>query len=77
MELNKQNIWSQLSRINNENPDASTDNFKISLAGLNSVLDVYAKGKGVKKDKYLTNLVELRKKGELETWLKEQMAEPK
>jgi len=60
-----------------ENPDASTDNFKISLAGLNSVLDVYEKGKGIKKDKYLTNLVELRKKGELETWLKKEMAEPK
>ena len=58
-----------------ENPDAATDNFKVSLAGLNSVLDVFEKGKGVKKDKFVANLVEMRKKGELETWLKEHMTE--
>ena len=60
-----------------ENQDAASDNFKVSMAGLNSVLDVYEKRKGVKKDKYVANLVELRKKGELDAWLKEQLEEGK
>jgi len=56
-----------------QNPAQSGDKFEIAKAALATVLNVYEKGKGVKKDKDLDHLLDLRKKGELDTWLKEKL----
>lgn len=52
----------------------SDDEVKGSIAGLRSVIKVYKKGNGIKKDESVEKLVKLEEKGELEKWVKDQFA---
>ncbi len=53
---------------------SAPENFSCHLAGLRSVLTVYQKGRGVKKDKRVEKLVALAKQeGKLEDWLKQRL----
>jgi hypothetical protein len=49
--------------------DYSKNDYAGSLAGINSVLKVYETGL-LKKDKKIEELIEMKKNGELESWLK-------
>lgn len=52
----------------------SDDEEKGSIAGLHSAIKVYKKGNGIKKDEAMEKLVKLEAKGELEKWVKGQLA---
>ncbi|MBO9202118.1 MULTISPECIES: hypothetical protein [Niastella] len=62
--------WTKYQLENNY----SRDELQGNLAGLRCVIRIYRKGVGVRKDKVMETLVELEDKGELESWLKEQLA---
>lgn len=52
----------------------SDDKIKGNLAGLQSVITFYKNGNGLQKDKELDKLVDIDSKGELESWVKKQLA---
>ncbi|MCS3802169.1 hypothetical protein [Niastella sp. OAS944] len=52
----------------------SKDEVKGSIAGVRSVIKVYKKGNGIKKDESVEKLVKLEAKGELEKWVQDQLA---
>jgi len=56
-----------------ENPEYKDDEVKCNLAGLRSVIKVYKKRNGMKKDRNVEKLIKLEKKGELEEWVKQQL----
>ena len=56
-----------------ENPDYKDDEVKCNLAGLRSVIKVYEKGNGMKKDRNVEKLIKLEKKGKLEEWVKQHL----
>ncbi len=51
----------------------SKDVIKGNLAGLKSVIQIYKKGNGLKKDKEIDKLIVLDDKGQLESWVKNQL----
>ncbi len=58
-----------------ENPQYKSDDVKGNLAGLQSVIKVYKKGKGIiKRDKDIDRLIKLDDAGTLEAWVKEHPA---
>lgn len=52
----------------------SKDEVQGSIAGVRSAIKVYKKGVGLKKDAAMDKLVQLENKGELEKWVKDQLA---
>lgn len=54
--------------------DHSKDEVKGSIAGVRSAIKIYKKGVGLKKDQAMEKLVQLENKGELEKWVKDQLA---
>jgi hypothetical protein len=62
--------WTKYALENNYSNDVE----KGSIAGVRSAIKVYKKGVGLKKDKAMDQLVQLEEKGELEKWIKEQLA---
>lgn len=52
----------------------SIDKVKANIAGIKSAIKVYKKDIGIKKDKAMEKIIELDDKGELETWVTEQLA---
>ncbi len=59
--------WTRYALENNYSKDSQKGYFE----GLKSVINVYKKGIDIKKDKDVEKLVELQEKGELETWVKD------
>lgn len=52
----------------------SKDNFKGNLAGIKSAIKVYKMDNGIKKDKAMEKIITMDENGELEQWIKDQMA---
>ena len=61
--------WTRYSLQNKYSRDA----VQCNLAGLKSVITVYQKGDGIKKDKDVDKLVDLNSKNELEAWVSSQL----
>lgn len=59
-----------------ENPEEVND-FMGNMAGIKSIIKVYKRGKGIKKDKNVEKLVKMENDGELESWLKSKLDESK
>ena len=58
-----------------ENPDQKDNKIEGNLAGINSILDYYEKGKdyGVRKDKKVKKLLKKRAEGKLEDFISKQL----
>ncbi|HEY8893273.1 MAG TPA: hypothetical protein VIM79_00545 [Niastella sp.] len=52
----------------------SKDEVQGSIAGVRSAIKIYKKGTGLKKDEAMDKIVKLESKGELEKWVKDQLA---
>lgn len=59
--------WTRYSLENNYSKDQQNGYFE----GYKSIINVYKKGFGIKKDKNLEKLIKIYDKGELENWIKE------
>lgn len=61
--------WTRYSLQNNY----SKDEVKCTLAGIRCAMKIYQADKGMKKDKSMDKLIELDGKGDLESWIAEQL----
>ncbi|MCH8902964.1 MAG: hypothetical protein IIA45_03505 [Bacteroidetes bacterium] len=52
-----------------ENPKRKSDTIKGTLAGVKSVIKVYKRDDGMKKDRKMEKLIKLQEEGELENWV--------
>jgi hypothetical protein len=61
--------WVKYALLNNYD----NDKYKGYLAGIETILDVYRRGKGVKRDPNIIKIIKLQDEGKLLDWVKNQI----